>query len=335
MPEAATVEERRPRGAAAAPPGAAVASVAMAVPDRVVANGPIAERLGVGEEWIVKRTGARERRLAEPRESLAGLAAAAGAAALERAGVEAAEVDLVLVATMTPDAVAPNAAPLVAARLGAGRAGALDVGAACTGFLSALALGAAQIESGRAGTVLVVGADLMSRLTDPDDRATAALFADGAGAVVLGASAGPTRVGPAVLGADGSRADLVTADRQGGPLRMNGHDTFKQAVARMSEATLAALARSGRALADVDLFVYHQANSRIIRSVGLELGLDADLVVDDVARFANTGAATIPVSLALAVGEGRLVDGVTVLVAALGAGLTWGAAVIEWGIGDG
>jgi 3-oxoacyl-[acyl-carrier-protein] synthase III len=326
--EAAIVEEPMTRGAA-------IASVAMAVPDQVVSNRPIAERLGIGDEWIVKRTGVRERRRARPPELLADFAAEAGEVALERAGVEATELDLVLVATMTPDAVAPNAAPVVAAALGAANAGAIDIGAACNGFLSALALGGGQIEAGRASNVLVVGADLLSRITDPDDRSTAALLADGAGAVVLRATGSPSRIGPAVLGADGSHGDLVTASRGGGPLRMNGHDTFKHAVARMSEATLAALRCAGRDLAEVDLFVYHQANSRIIAAVGVELGLPAERVADYVPRFGNTSAATIPIALALAEQEGRIADGALVLVSAFGAGLAWGATLIEWGMGDG
>ena len=335
MPELATEAGAGLAAVEPRPAGAGVASVAMAVPDRVVGNSPIAERLGVDEAWIVKRTGARERRIAEPGAAVSALAAAAGALALAKAGMEAGELDLVLVATMTADAVAPNAAPVVAAELGAAAAGAIDVGAACNGFLSGLSIGSAQIEAGRAGAVLVIGADLMSRLTDPDDRSTAALFADGAGAVVLGPSRGPGRIGPAVLGSDGGRADLVTADRAGGPLRMNGHDTFKHAVARMSAATLEALACAGRELGDVDLFVYHQANSRILKSVGAELGLDPGKVVDDVHRFGNTGAATIPISLNLAERGDRLAEGDLVLLAALGAGLTWGATLVEWGRGDG
>jgi 3-oxoacyl-[acyl-carrier-protein] synthase III len=333
MPELAATDVRGAVGFRAIA-SAGIASVGMAVPERVVGNAAIAERLGVDEAWIVKRTGAGERRVADPDASLAALAAEAGRAAIERAEVEPIELDLVLVATMTPDAVAPNAAPLVADALGAERAGAIDVGAACNGFLSALALGAAQVETGRAGRVLVIGADLMSRLTDPDDRSTAALFADAAGAVVLAPSSPGGGIGPVVLGADGARSDLVTADRHGGPLRMNGHDTFKQAVARMAEASVEAAALAGISLDEVDLFVYHQANSRIIRSVGAELALDPGRVVDDVPRFGNTGAATIPVSLALADAEGRLPTGALVLTAALGAGLSWGATAIEWGLGD-
>ena len=314
--------------------GAAIASVAMAVPDTVVPNHPIAERLGIADEWIVKRTGVRERRRARPSELLADFAAEAGRRALARADVEASDLDLVLVATMTPDSVAPNSAPVVAARLGATGAGAVDLGAACNGFLSGVALASGQIEAGRAETVLVVGADLLSRITDPDDRSTAALLADGAGAAVLRETGTPSRIGPTVLGSDGAGADLITADRAGGVLRMNGHDTFKHAVARMSEATRAVLARAGRDLSDVDLFVYHQANSRIITAVGAELGLPADRVVDYVPRFGNTSAATIPIALALSEQEGRIADGALVLASAFGAGLAWGATLIEWGMAD-
>jgi 3-oxoacyl-[acyl-carrier-protein] synthase-3 len=235
---------------------------------------------------------------------------------------------------MSADELTPNAAPLVAAELGADGVGAMDIGAACTGFLSALALGTGQIEAGRAGTVLVIGADLLSRLTDPDDRATAGLLADGAGAAVLRDTDPPGRVGPVVLGSDGGRADLITATRAEGVVRMNGHDTFKNAVARMSEATLHALALANRGLSDVDLFVYHQANSRIISAVGEQLELPADRVADYVPRFGNTSAATLPMALALAEEEGRLSDGSVVLLAAFGAGLTWGATVVEWGVED-
>jgi 3-oxoacyl-[acyl-carrier-protein] synthase III len=332
MPELATTPRSAPATSSTERIGAEIASVAMAVPERTV---QIARRLGISEDWIAKRTGVRERRIAGPEERLSAFAVEAGAAALERAGVGAADLDLVLVATITADELSPNAAPLVAAELGAGAAGAFDVGAACTGFLAALALAAGQIEAGRSQAVLVIGADLLSRLTDFDDRSTAGLLADGAGAAVVRAAASPGRVGPVVLGADGGRADLITATHEERRVHMNGHDTFKQAVARMSQATLRALDEAGLELADVDLFVYHQANSRIIRAVGAELGLPAARTVDYVGRFGNTSAATLPMALALAEAEGRLVGGEVVLLAAFGAGLTWGATVIEWGSDDG
>ena len=329
MPEASAT--LNPTAPATGRRGTAIASVAISAPSTVAGNGPIAERLGVSEQWIVTRTGVEERRIAASGELLASYATEAGACALGAAGLDAGELDLVLVATMTHEQLTPNAAPLVAAELGAARAGAIDVGAACSGFLSALALGAAQIESGRAANALVVGADLMSRLTDADDRRTAALFGDGAGAVVMRAGEAPGRIGPVILRADGARGDLVHATRDEGVLRMNGHDTFRQAVDRLSEATVEALGVGGRGLGDVDLFVYHQANSRIIRAVGERLDLPADRVVDFVPKYGNTSAASIPIALAEAQAGGLLVDGATVLIGAFGGGLTWGATVIEWG----
>src|SRR5215211_590294 len=296
--------------------GAEIASVDMCVPERVVENASIAERLGVPEEWIAKRTGVRERRIAPPEQRLSDFAARAGAGALVRAGASVEDLDLVLVATMSADELAPNAAPLVAAELGATGVGAIDVGAACTGFVSALSMAAAQIEARRAESVLVIGADLLSHLTDPDDRSTAGLLADGAGAALVRATDGPGRIGPVVLGSDGDRAELITATHDERVIHMNGHDTFKQAVARMSEATLAALALAQRDLHEVDLFVYHQANSRIIQAVGEQLGLPGGRAVDYVGRFGNTSAATVPIALALAEEEGRLADGALVLLAA-------------------
>jgi 3-oxoacyl-[acyl-carrier-protein] synthase-3 len=324
IPAPAAVQDRALRGAG-------VASVAMCVPDRAVPNAEIAERIGVDGSWIAKRTGVHERRIAWPEERLSAYAAEAGKIALERAGVPARELDLILVATMSPDDLAPNAAPLVAAEIGAVRAGAIDVGAACTGFLSALSLATAQIESGRAENVLVVGADLLSRITDPSDRSTAGLLADGAGAALIRAVDAPGRIGPVVLGSDGAHSALITANHADRVIHMNGHDTFKHAVARMSRATLEALALVDRAIEEIDLFVYHQANSRIIRAVGLELGLAPERTADYLAGYGNTSAATLPIALTLAEEEGRLRDGALVLLAAFGAGLAWGATVVEWG----
>jgi 3-oxoacyl-[acyl-carrier-protein] synthase-3 len=331
MPEpaaaaAATVSEPATRGAA-------IAGLGVAVPDTVVTNAPIAARLGIDEAWIVQRTGIEERRVAQPGERLFELAASAGERALAAAGLEAAELDLVLVATTSNDELMPGASPRVAAAIGAERAAAIDVNAACTGFVSALALACGQIESGRAANVLVAGADLMTQLTDPDDRGTAAVFADGAGAVVLRGAAA-ARIGPIVLGADGAQADLIFTPKATGLTQMQGHETFRHAVDRMAEASAAAAAASGIELADVDLFVYHQANARILRSVGERLGLPADRVVDSIHHYGNTSAASIPLALEDARLAGDLEDGTTVLIGAFGAGLTWGATVIEWGGGE-
>jgi 3-oxoacyl-[acyl-carrier-protein] synthase III len=301
------------------------------VPPEVVPNGPIAERIGVDDEWIVKRTGIKSRRRALPDERLTDYATFAGRRALGDAGVDPLDVDLVLVATMTPDEITPNAAPVVANELGAVNAGAIDIGAACTGWLAALRLAAGQVETGRADRVLVIGAELLTRLTDYDDPKTAMLFGDGAAAVLLGAE-GAGDIGPIVLAADGSLGDRITASNDERKLRMDGHSTYQVAVKRLSEATVAAVARSGLELEDIDLFVYHQANGRIIRAVGERLDLEPAKVADYVAHMANTSAASIPLTLSLLREDGRLRPGQKVLIAAIGAGFTWGAGVIEWGI---
>ena len=310
--------------------GARIASIGMALPDRLVSNEQIAAELGVDAAWIAKRTGTRERPWANAGERLSELAAEAGRAALERAGIDAGDLGIVLVATSTADEITPNAAPLVAGLIGADRAGAMDVGAACTGWLSALSMACGQIESGRAEHALVVGADFLSRFLDVSDRDTAPLFADGAGAAVISATALPTgRVGPIVLRADHSGSHLIRLDR-GDLIRMNGHESFRAAVASMSEATTEVLASAGYVPEDIGLFVYHQANSRIIGAVGERLELPAERVVDYVDRFANSSTATLPIALSVAESEGRLQNGDLVLLAAFGGGLTWGATVVQW-----
>jgi 3-oxoacyl-[acyl-carrier-protein] synthase-3 len=309
--------------------GVEIAGLGVAVPEAVVANAPIAERLGIDASWIAQRTGIGERRMAAPTERLADFAASAAERALAAAGVLAADLDLVLVATTSNDDLMPGASPRVAAALGT-RAAAIDLNAACTGFVSGISVACAAIESGRAARVLLVGADLMTRITDPEDRGTAAVFADGAGAIVLsGAERG--RIGPVVLGSDGTLADLILTPRELGVTAMQGHETFRHAVDRMAEATLAALAAAGIGLPEVDVFVYHQANARILRSVGERLGLPTDRVVDSIHHYGNTSAASIPLALEDARLAGLLEPGATALLAAFGAGLTWGATVVEWG----
>jgi 3-oxoacyl-[acyl-carrier-protein] synthase-3 len=318
-------------GAACIPAGAAVAEVAVSLPETVVDSGLLEERLGLEPGWIERRTGIRQRRIAAGDERLDEHAAIAGRRALEAAAITPAELDLVLVATSTADELMPAAAPLVAHALGATRAGAFDVGAACTGFLTALAVGSAQIESGRARTVLVVGADLMSRITDPDDRGTAAVFADAAGAAVLVADGQRGRIGPVVLGCDGAGAGHIRAGREQATIEMRGHETFREAVARLSLCTRQALAAAEVGLEQVDLFVYHQANSRILSAVGARLGVAEERLFDCLGAYGNTGAATLPLALWQAERDGRLCAGNLVLVGAFGAGFTWGATVIEWG----
>jgi 3-oxoacyl-[acyl-carrier-protein] synthase-3 len=308
--------------------GAAVGSAALAVPPTVVPNAPIAERLGVEEEWIEVRTGIKQRHVLAEGERLSDIAAEAGSRALADAGIDPADVDLLLVATTSQDEVTPNTAPLVGTAVGAVNAAAIDVGAACTAFISALHLASAQVESGRADTALVIGADGLTRFLDHDDRRTAALFGDGAGAIVMTA-ADEGRIGPIVLRSEDAR-EMIKCSRDS-KLFMQGHETFVNAVKRMSEVTLETLARAGLALDDIDLFVYHQANRRILAAVGDRLGLGAERVVDCIENYGNTSAASIPIALAEMQRDGRLNGGEKVLLGAFGAGFTWGGAVLEWG----
>ena len=310
---------------------AALASVAMAVPENVVSNAAVAEVAGVTEQWIIHRTGVRERRHVAPGERLSDLAVTAGREAIEEAGVAPDQVDMVLVATLAADELTPNAAPIVAHELGAHRAGTMDVAAACTGYLSALSLATAQIESGRCDNVLVIGADVMSRFTDKRDRGTAALFADGAGAtLVTAADDAGGRIGHIALHADGRGAASIWATHEEKVIHMQGHDTFKAAVHRLSESTLETIEQAGLELDDIELFVFHQANARILAAVGEKLGLERERVIDCIDRYGNTSSATLPIALADARERGMLEPGMKVVLAAFGAGFTWGAGVIEW-----
>jgi len=314
----------------------AVLSIAAELPAGRVTTAELALALGVTEDWILSRTGVRERPIAAPGERLADFAARAGAVALARAELEPADVDLVIAATMTQDELTPNTAPLVAHALGAHRAGAIDVGAACTAFLSGISLAAAQIESGRARHVLLIGADFVSRIADWQDKRTAPLFGDAAGAVVLGPSAGAHgAIGPIVLGSDGSGAPAIQISHDDRLLRMDGPEVYRHAVARMIEATLEAVEQAGLTLDEIDLFVYHQANARIVRAVASKLQLTPERYVDCIETLGNCSAATLPLGLATAERDGRLRPGARVLLSAFGAGFTWGGGVIEWrGGGD-
>jgi 3-oxoacyl-[acyl-carrier-protein] synthase-3 len=305
--------------------------VGAALPERTITNAELETRLDTTDAWIVRRTGIRERRHLAPDEPLAGLAAEACAAALADAGREADEVDQIIVSTITADRVTPGLAPEVALRIGARRAAAVDINAACAGFVYALDQAAALVETGRARVVLVCGAEALSRLTDDGDRGTAVLFGDGAGAVVVAASHHARGCGSGfVLGADGTQADLLFAEVDERVLRMEGREVYRHAVARMVQATQEALARSGLAVEDVDLFVAHQANSRIIEAAAAELGVDRSRVVLNLDRVANTSSASIPLALAQAEQDGLLRPGATVALAAFGAGFVWGAGIVGW-----
>ncbi len=309
---------------------ASVLGLGYHLPEQVVNNLPISERLGIDDHWIEKRTGIRSRRHAMPSERLSDLATAAGKAAVEDAGIDPTQLDVVLVASTSQDEITPNAAPYVATALGAGKANAMDIGAACTAFVTALSVGSSMIESGRAETVLVIGADVLSRFTDFDDKRTAALFGDGAGAIVLGNQEGGG-VGPFVFGNDAELAEAIIARRDDPVLRMDGHTTFNAATAALVQSTRDAVELAGLTLDDVDMFVYHQANARITKAVAERLELPMERVADYIADIGNTSAASIPLALAFARQEDRLHPGDTVLVAAVGAGFTWGGTVLEWG----
>jgi 3-oxoacyl-[acyl-carrier-protein] synthase III len=322
------LDTRRP----APPRHAEILSVGVELPAGRITNEQLAEQLGVSEQWIVSRTGIRERRQAGPEERLSDYATAATRSALERAGVAAADVDLVLVATTTPDELQPNTAPIVAHELGTAGAGAFDIGSGCTGFLSALAMAAGQIETGRAERAVVIGADFITRINNYDDRRIGPLFADGAGAVVLGEARNGI-VGPIVLGSDGSHARTILVTHEERKIHMDGPEVFRHAVNRMGEATTRALERSGLKLEDIDLFVYHQANARITRALGERLGLEPERVVDCIGQVGNASTATLPIALETAIEDGRLRPGAHVLLAAFGSGFTWGAGVVRWGRG--
>lgn len=310
---------------------AGIAGLGTALPATAVSSDAIAERIGVPSGWLERRTGIHSRRHALPDERVAELAADAGRAALADAGIDAALIDLVLVATVAADELTPNAAPQVAYELGATAAGAMDIGAACTGFISGLTVASGLIESGRAHHVLVIGAEIMSRYLDPADRSTAGLFGDGAGAVVVVPSETESLVGQAVLGSDGSAAPYIIAPRDTAVVRMDGHETFKRAVATLATNAREAVAANGLELDDIALFVLHQANGRILTAVAEQLGVDPERMLDVIAERGNTSAASIPLALADARERGLLNAGDRVLLGAVGAGFTWGATIVEWG----
>lgn len=294
-------------------------------------NREIAARLGVEEDWLSSRTGTRQRHVSGPDERLEALAAAAAGDALKEAGIDAAAVDLVLVATTTAEEMSPHAAPMVAADIGANGAGAMDVNAACTGFVASLTMAAGMVEAGRARTVVVIGADALYRYLDHDDRQTAMLFGDGAGAVVVTAVDGASQIGPAINRSDGDGRGLIRLDREERLIRMDGPTVYKYAVSSMTAVTREALAAAELEVDDIDLFFYHQANARIIDAVGHRLRLAPDRVVNVISEFANTSAASLPIALSAARQRGRLRDGHRLLLSAFGAGMVWAAMVATWG----
>ncbi|MBN6035302.1 ketoacyl-ACP synthase III [Amycolatopsis sp. 195334CR] len=311
------------------------------LPPRVLANEEIAARLDTSDEWIRSRTGIAERRVAEAGTSTVDMAVAAGRQALDSAG--STEVDAVVLATATPDQVCPASAPQVAARLGLGEVNAVDVNAVCSGFLYALATASGFIAGGIARRVLVIGADTFTTLVDPDDRGTVPIFGDGAGAVVLRAGDADElgALGPFALHSDGALADLLMVPAGGAKQRrsdnphdyfldMHGQAVFRQAGTRMAEASRSVLDQAGWTVGDVDRFIGHQANIRILQATAKYLGLPQDALVVNIERTGNTSAASIPLAMADAQRDGTLIAGQRVLLSAFGAGLTWGATLLRW-----
>ena len=294
------------------------------LPEKVVTNADLEATLDTTDAWIVERTGIRERRIGG---TTTGLAIEAGRQALERAGTTGAEVDLVLLATCTPDQTMPASAASVQQALDI-RGGAFDLNAACSGFVYGLVAADGFLRAGM-DRVLLIGAETMSTIVDWDDRGTAILFGDGAGAVVLERGSGPGRLLGFDLGSDGSLRHLLEADK-GGTIEMDGPEVFRRAVRIMVESAEKALAQAGATVADVALFVPHQANSRIIDSAVAKLGIPTDQVANVLATTGNTSAASIPIALADAADAGRLQPGDLVLLVGFGAGMSWASAVLEW-----
>jgi 3-oxoacyl-[acyl-carrier-protein] synthase-3 len=319
---------------------AEIAGCGAYLPEKIVTNAELARRLDTSDDWIRQRTGIGERRIAADGELTSDLAVAAARRALERAGMSGRDLDLIVLATATPDHTFPATATKVQAQLGMKRGAAFDVQAVCSGFIFALATATNAIRLGQARTALVIGAETFSRILDWEDRGTCVLFGDGAGALVLNAASegGPNARGvlSTHLHSDGSLYDILYVD--GGPsttgttghLRMEGREVFRQAVQHLSEAVEEALVANGLTGADIDWLVPHQANLRIIDAIGKRLKLRPGQTVVTIERHANTSAASIPLALDEAVGDGRIQSGHLVLMEALGGGLTWGAALVRW-----
>ena len=314
------------------------------VPSRVVTNAELERIVDTSDEWITSRTGIKERRFVADGESTSSMSVRAGRAALEKARLRAQDVQLVIVGTASPDYLFPATACLVQTELGATKAGAFDVEAACTSFLSALAIARGMIVAGSVENVLVIGAETLSRLLNWKDRTTCVLFGDGAGATVIEASNASVGIESTVLHADGSKGDLLMVPAGGSKtpasadtverglhfITMSGGEVFKLAVKSMADAAEEAIAEAGLTLDDISLMIPHQANVRIIDGVAKRLRFPSEKVFVNIQRYGNTSAASIPIAICEAEATGRLRRGDKLLLVAFGGGFTWGAAVLEW-----
>ena len=312
-------------------------------PEHVVTNDDLSKLMDTSDEWIVERTGIHERRVAADDQALSDIALPAARAALAQAGLEAGTIDLLIVATITPEMAFPSAGAIIADELGATDAAAYDLSAGCTGFMYAVAQGYGMVAAGLARHALVVGGDVLSRILDWSDRGTAVLFGDGAGAVVLervseggflgfelGAdgSGGPQLYLPA--GGSRSPATAETVAEHKHYVQMNGREVFKFATRVLVTSAEKVLAECGKTIDDVDVYIPHQANVRIIDHAAEKLGIPKEKIVVNVERYGNTSSGSIPLALADAQAEGRLQEGALVLMTGMGAGLTWGSGLIEW-----
>lgn len=318
-----------------------VRSVGAYLPARIVTNDELSKTVDTSDEWIVQRTGIRQRHIAAEGENTSDLAAAAGRKAMENAGVGIEDIDLIVVGTTTPDMTFPATAAVVQQKLGMHHGAAFDIQAVCSGFVYAVATADAYLKAGLSRRALVIGAETTSRILDWSDRTTCVLFGDGAGAVVMelgkDASGGPRRgVLASSLRSDGRFWSKLYTD--GGPsstqsvghVRMEGKEVFKHAVGMITDVVQSVFEATGYGVDDLDWFVPHQANKRIIDGAGVKLGIPPEKVVVTVDRHANTSAASVPLALNTAVSDGRIKRGDLVMIEAMGGGFTWGASLIRW-----
>jgi 3-oxoacyl-[acyl-carrier-protein] synthase-3 len=318
---------------------ARISGVGKYLPERVLSNADLEKLVDTNDQWIVERTGIRERRMAADHESSATMGAEAARMALRTAGLQGDDIDLVICATCTPDGMFPGSSAIIQDAIGARHAGAFDVSAACTGFVSAFTVGAQFIDSGIYNRVLVVGSEVYSRILNWSDRGTCILFGDGAGAVVL--ERGDEGASSFILKSDGAAAHLLYArgpasapasmmDQEGYFVRMNGSEVFKYAVRAMEDVTRQSVAGAGLNVDDITWVVPHQANQRILNAYAKALGLPEERVVSNLASYGNTSSATIPIAMCEAWEDGRLKAGDNVVLTAIGGGLTWGACTVRW-----
>jgi len=299
-------------------------------PDRVVTNDDLAKIVDTSDEWIRSRVGIESRRVAAADETVADMAEAAGAKALAASGLTPAAIDLVIVATCSPEVPLPNVAAVVAYRLGIVAPGAYDLNAACAGFCYALATASDSIRAGSARHALVIGAEKMTDWLDWNDRSTCIIFADGAGAAVLGPTADgePTGIGPVVWGSAGDQAEKITIPSRTGAIRQDGQAVFRWATTALHPVALEACARAGVTPADISAFIPHQANLRIIEAIARKLGIPRERLADDITHAGNTSSASIPLALSRLAEQGRLQPGTPALLLGFGAGLSYAAQVV-------